>query len=206
MRKIHEILRLHFDCKLSHRQIATSCSVSRSTVSDYIHRAVAAGLGWPLPDGCDENQLEQLLFTGFTGRPKTDVPMPDFAEMHEKLKEKGMTLVLLWERYKAENPDGFNYSYFCDLYRDWAKSVDVVMRQTHRAGEKLFSDFAGSTLPVIDPSTGNVLQVHVFVAALGAKQPAIPRYICYEGIRCWTRTPLLSTQLATSLSSRYTRI
>jgi len=168
MRKIHEILRLHFDCNLSHRQIASSCSVSRGTVSDYIYRAHAAGLSWPLPDGCNDDKLERLLFPVRNGRPKTEMPAPDFAEMHEKLKQKGMTLALLWERYKSENPDGCNYSYYCEQYRDWAKKLDLVMRQTHRAGEKLFSDFAGSTLMVTNPNTGEVVKAHVFVAALGA--------------------------------------
>jgi transposase len=157
MRKILEILRLHFNCNLSNREIATSCSVSRSTVSDYIHRAQAAGLGWPLPNGCDEGQLEKLLFPSSSGRPKTAAPLPNYPDLHEKLKQKGMTLALLWERYKQDNPNGFQYSHFCDLYREWEKRVDVVMRQTHRAGEKLFSDFAGTTLPVTNPRTGEVI-------------------------------------------------
>jgi transposase len=168
MRKILEILRLHYNCNLSNREIATSCLVSRSTVSDYIHRAQAAELGWPLPADCDEERLEKLLFPTCSGRPKTTAPMPDFAEMHERLRHKGMTLALLWERYKKNNPDGFQYSHFCDLYREWEKRVDVVMRQAHRAGEKLFSDFAGSTLPVTNPGTGEVIHAHIFVATLGA--------------------------------------
>jgi transposase len=185
MRKIHEILRLHFDCKLTHRQIATSCSVSRATVGDYIHRAVAAGLGWPLPDGWDDEHLEKVLFPVRVGRPKSEIPMPDFATMHGKLKEKGMTLVLLWERYKADNPGGYAYSHFCELYRDWEKKVDVVMRQSHRAGEKLFSDFAGSTLSVINARTGEVEQAHIFVAALGASGLAYVEAFWSEKSESW---------------------
>src|ERR1700733_12478741 len=95
MRKILEILRLHYNCKLSNREIATSCLVSRSTVSDYIHRAQAAGLGCPLPTDCDGERPEKLLFPTCSGRPKTPAPMPDFADTHEKLRHKGMTLALL---------------------------------------------------------------------------------------------------------------
>lgn len=185
MRKTEEILRLHFDCKRSHREIATSCGVSRSTVSDYIHRAQAAGLGWPLAEGCGGNQLEKLLFPSCSGRPRSGAPMPDFAEVHEQLKQKGMTLALLWERYKKDNPDGLQYSRFCELYREWEKKVDVVMRQNHRAGEKLFSDFAGSTLPVTNPRTGEVLDAHIFVSALGASSFTYAEAFWSENCEAW---------------------
>lgn len=185
MRKIREILRLHYDCKLSHREIATSCLVSRSTVSQYIHRAQAAGLAWPVPADCDDEQLEKLLFPTCAGRPKTTAPMPDFADMHAKLRHKGMTLALLWERYKTDNPDGFQYSHFCDLYREWEKRVDVVMRQMHRAGEKLFSDFAGSTLAVTNPDTGEVRPAHIFVATLGASNYTYAEAFWAENCEAW---------------------
>lgn len=185
MRKIHEILRLHWDCKLSNRKIASSCSVGRATVDEYIHRAKAAGLSWPLPENIDDAQLENLLFPARAGRPQSSELMPDFVEMHEQLRRKGMTLALLWERYKENSPDGFNYSHFCDLYRQWEKKIDVVMRQSHRAGEKLFSDFAGSTLPVTDPQTGEILTAHVFVAALGATGYTYAEAFWSENSEAW---------------------
>lgn len=185
MRKISEILRLHFDCKRSNREIATSCLVSRSTVSDYVYRAKAAGLSWPLPGGCDETQLEILLFPSKSGRPKSTTSLPDFADAHERLKQKGMTLALLWERYKKDNPDGIQYSRYCDLYREWLRKVDVVMRQSHRAGERLFSDFAGSTLPVINPNTGEVSAAHVFVAAMGASSFTYAEAFWSENSEAW---------------------
>ncbi|MGH9827539.1 MAG: IS21 family transposase, partial [Blastocatellia bacterium] len=159
--------------------------MSRSTVSDYIHRAQAAGLDWPLPDDCDESKLETLLFPSCVGRPKTTAPAPDYAVLYEKLKQKGMTLALLWERYKKDNPNGFQYSHFCDLYREWEKKVDVVMRQAHRAGEKLFSDFAGSTLPVTNPHTGEVTDAHIFVAALGASSFTYAEAFWSENCESW---------------------
>ncbi len=185
MRKIQEILRLHSDCKLTNRQIASSCLVSRSTVSDYIHRAQAAGLDWPLPCDMDEEKIEKLLFPSSSGRPKSASPAPDFATIHSKLKQKGMTLALLWERYKQDNQDGFQYSHFCDLYREWEKKVDVVMRQVHRAGEKLFSDFAGATLAVTNPHTGEVLPAHIFVAAMGASSFTYAEAFWGENCEAW---------------------
>jgi transposase len=133
----------------------------------------------------DEVQMEKLLFPTCSGRPKRVSPAPDFAEVHEQLKQKGMTIALLWERYKQDNPDGYQYSHFCDLYREWAKQIDVVMRQTHRAGQKLFSDFAGSTLPVINPGTGEVLQAHIFVAAMGASSFTYAEAFWSENCEAW---------------------
>lgn len=183
MRKIREILRLKWDCKLSDRQIARSCSVSRSTVSEYIYRAKAACLSWPLPDDLDDEEIESLLFP--PQQQSAERPMPCFIEMHEKLKQKGVTLALLWERYKWANPDGYQYSQFCELYRQWRKAVDVVMRQEHRAGEKAFSDFAGSTLPVTNPHTGEVTQAHVFVCALGASSYTYAEAFWSENSEAW---------------------
>lgn len=169
MKKIHEILRLHWNCKLTHRQIASSCSVARSTVAEYIRRANAAGLTMDNLAVYDEEKLTELLFPAQPGRPANEArPLPNFAEWHDQLKGKGMTISLLWENYKVNNPDGFNYSYICESYRLWLKKLDLVMKQNHRAGEKFFSDFAGSKLSYIDPHTGEVLRAHLFVGALGA--------------------------------------
>lgn len=187
MRKIHEILRLGWEIKLSHREIAQSCSVSKSTVSDYVHRAKAAGLSWPLPEGMDDATLERLLFPAPIGRPKGSALEDglDFSRVRQQLQQKGMTLALCWERYKQDNPAGFQYSHFCELYRRWEKSVDVVMRQFHRAGEKLFSDFAGSTLNVTNPRTGEVRTAHVFVAALGASGYTYAEAFWTENSESW---------------------
>jgi len=186
MRKIHEILRLHWDCKISHRQIASSCSVARSTVADYIRRANAVGLSLPSLAELDEQKLIELLFPSQPGRPASkDRPLPDFSEWHDELRSKGMTVGLLWEQYKQDNPDGFNYSYICEQYRLWQKKIDVVMKQHHNAGEKLFSDFAGSKLAVTDPSTGEVLLAHLFVAALGASSYTYAEAFLDETSEAW---------------------
>lgn len=167
MRKIHTVLRLFFAAGLGIRAISRSINASPSTVGDYIRRAQVAGLGWPLPEGMDERALEAKLFPP----PKpthTPRPLPDWAKIHRELRRKGVTLALLWHEYKAEHPDGVQYSWFCDRYRAWAQHLDVVMRQEHRAGEKLFVDYAGQTVPVVNRETGELREAQIFVAVLGA--------------------------------------
>jgi hypothetical protein len=155
MRKIREILRLKFECGLSQRDIAKSCSIGRSTVGEYLIRASAAGLSWPLPDGVDDAALERLLFPP-PPPPGAVRPLPDWSEVHTELRRKGVTLALLWEEYKSVYPDGYQYSQFCELYRRFSGKLKLWMRQEHRAGEKLFVDYAGDTVDVVNPKTGEV--------------------------------------------------
>ena len=168
MRKIEEILRLKWEAKRSHREIAQSCAVSSSTVSDYLNRARVAGLSWPLPEGLTAAQLEHLLFAEPRRLSGRSIPAPDWAHLHGELKRKGVTLSLLWVEYRQAHPDGYGYSQFCAQYRTWAKRLKPSMRQTHRAGEKLFVDYAGQTVPVVDPQSGEIRQAQIFVAVLGA--------------------------------------
>lgn len=167
MRKNREILRLKFEGKLSSRQISRSLSIAHSTVGDLLRRAQAAGLTWPLPDDMDDAALQALLYPG-NPVPARSRPEPDMAEIHKELRLKGVTLQLLWAEYKQANPDGYQYSQFCERYRRWESNLEVVLRQVHRAGEKMFLDFAGQTIPIIDPVTGEVHETVVFVAVLGA--------------------------------------
>lgn len=168
MRQVHEVLRLKWASGLSDRQIAQSLGLSRPTVAHYVHRAQVAGLSWPLPDALDETALERLLFPPPPAKGSVAHLAPDWAQVHQELKRKGVTLLLLWQEYKAAAPDGFQYSWFCQSYRAWAGQLDVVMRQHHRAGEKLFVDYAGQTLPIVDRHSGEVHQAQVFIAVLGA--------------------------------------
>jgi transposase len=168
MRKIREILRLKWECELSHRQIAESCQVARPTVTEYIERATAVGLSWPLPAELDETSLERLLFPPRSVQPTTPRPMPNWPTVHEELQRKGVTLFLLWHEYKATHPTGYGYTWFCTQYQAWAQKLDLVMRHDHRAGEKLFVDYAGQTVPIQDSQTGEVRQAQIFVAVLGA--------------------------------------
>ena len=168
MRKIKEVLRLKFDNQLSKRQIAQSCSIAHSTVSEYLRRFRQASLSWPLPENIDDNQLEQLLFP----RPQIGSPhrrpQPDWAYIHQQLRRKGVTLMLLWQEYKEVYPNGYQTSQFCHLYRQWVKQLDPVMRQEHRGGEKMFVDYAGMTVAVFDMQSAKMRDAQIFVAVLGA--------------------------------------
>jgi len=168
MRKVREVLRLKHALGLSERQIAASVGVSRSTVAEYLRRAGAAGITWPVPEGMYDAELERRLFTLPSFEPKPTRWLPDWDHVHKELKRHGVTLLLLWEEYRAQHVDGYGYSRFCDLYRDWLKTVSPTMRQTHAAGEKLFVDWAGDTVPVFDAITGQERRAHIFVAVLGA--------------------------------------
>lgn len=171
MRKLKEVLRLRHELKLGYQQIGRSCAIAVSSVHKYLKRAEAAGIGWPLPEGWDEARLEAALFPEAATRqpPSAPRPLPDFAHIHEELRaNKHVTLELLWEEYRAAHPDGYRYSRFCFLYQRWRAKLDVVLRQEHKAGEKMFVDWAGATIPVHDRHTGQAWQAPLFVAALGA--------------------------------------
>jgi transposase len=167
MRRIIEVLRLAAGGR-SQREIARAVGAGRTTVGEYLKRAEKAGISWPLPPDWDAAALEQALFPPPPALSATSRGVPDWAHVHQELKRKGVTLFLLWEEYKTAHPDGFQYSWFCKHYRAWAGQVDLVMRQSHRAGETLFVDYAGQTVPVIDRATGETREAQVFVAVLGA--------------------------------------
>lgn len=154
MRQIREVLRLRLGEKLSGRQVSAAAGLPLTTVWDYANRAHRAGLAWPLPDELDDAQLEALLFVSAARPPSPDRPLPDWAQVHREIRRQGVTLQLLNLEYLEQNPDGYQYSQFCELYRRWQRGIDLVMRQEHRAGEKMFIDYAGQTVPVIERATG----------------------------------------------------
>ena len=168
MRKTREILRLKYAEGFSHRAIARACQAGLGTVNDYISRAERAHVSWPLPEGWSDSDLDAALFP----KASTDGPrngtLPDWAALRVTLRRKSVTRFLLWEEYHRQHPDGYSYSHFCDLFREYCQISDPRMHQVHKAGEKLFVDYAGQTLPVIDCATGEAVQVQIFVAAWGA--------------------------------------
>jgi transposase len=169
MRKIAEVLRLKWECQLSNRAIARSCSISHSTVSEYLRRAQEAGLSWPLPAELDEDTLYELLFPKATRNPSSRViPCPDWSWIHTELRKKSVTLRLLWVEYREAHPDGYGYSQFCALYREWSKHLNPSMRLSHKGGEKVFVDYAGQTVPLVDPHSGEVHETQIFIGVLGA--------------------------------------
>jgi transposase len=167
MKKIIEVLRLKYAGGLSHAQIGQACAISKGVVSKYVSLAAAHGLTWPLPADLDEARLEGLLFPP-VAKPAAFAE-PDHFGLHQALKRKGVTLQLLWSEYVAVHGErAYRYSQFCHHYHQWRAAQKRSMRQHHRAGEKLFIDYAGPTVEVIDRATGEVRQAQVFVAVLGA--------------------------------------
>jgi len=185
MRKIKDVLRLRWGLGLTNRQAAASLGLARSTVAEYIRRAEEAGLGWPLPEDCDDFILERRLFPAPPLIAAADRPLPDWNEVVRELSRKGVTLFLLWHEYKEAHPLGYQYSRFCDLYREWAGRRSVWMRQDHKAGERMFVDYAGGTMPVVDRETGDVRQAQVFVAVLGASNYTYAEATRTQGISDW---------------------
>jgi transposase len=167
MRKIIEVLRLHHEDGRSHREIARVVSSSPTTVGEILRRAKQCGLAYPLPAGISETGLEALLYPP-AAPSGVNRPDPDWPGVHRELRRKGVTLDLLWQEYKTEHPDGHRYSGFCAPYRQWVGRLSVSLRQTHAPGDKLFVDYAGPTVPITDPITGEVRQAAIFVAVLGA--------------------------------------
>jgi transposase len=168
MRKIREVLRLKHACGLSDRRIAHATGLSRSTIKAYLKRGDSCGIVWPVPPEVDDATLERRLFPAMEVTRDVARPLPEWREVQRELKRRGVTLQLVWEEYRTQHHDGYGYSRFCDLYRDWLKTVSPTMRQTHAAGEKLFVDWAGDTVPVFDVVTGLERRAHIFVAVLGA--------------------------------------
>lgn len=169
MRKISEILRQRFELKRSYRDIATSQTIGVSTVCDYLARAKAAGLSWPLPEGLTEQALYDQLFLP-VATAKRNRPLPDWALVYQELRKKGITLQLLWREYRSVHSTGVGYSQFCHLYEAYTKTLNPVMRQIHKAGEKTFVDYAGMKMPWLKMTTGEVFEAEIFVGCLGASQ------------------------------------
>ena len=166
MRQIRELLRLKHASQMSDRLIGEALGMGRTTVGDYLRRLALAGIGWPVPDELDDAALEARLFVKSVA--KRDCREPDWSVIHRELKRPGVTQRLLGEEYRASEPDGYSLSRFCELYGAWRGRVSAVMRQRHIAGEKMFVDYAGQTVEIFDPTTGEVRCAQIFVAVLGA--------------------------------------
>ena len=183
MRQVREVLRLKHAIGRSLRDISRVVGVSPATAMEYVRRAEVAGVTWPVPMDLDDGALEGLLFSP-KDAPRVVRPEPDWAEIHAEMKRKGVTLALLWQEYRVGRPDGYGYSRFCDLYRDWRGRTSPVMRQVHQAGDKLFVDYAGMTLDIYLPD-GEVRAAHLFVAVMGASSYTFATLSWSEGLEDW---------------------
>lgn len=169
MRKIKDILRLRYEAKLSYRGIAQALNIGYGTVVDYLTRANQAQLTWPLSAQMNERDLGRLLFPTQPTTGQRRFTEPDFPTVYQELKRKGVTKQLLWQEYRQHHAgDGYSYAQFCHRYLVWLGCQQRSMRQLHHAGEKLFVDYCGPTMSVVNPDTGEVWQAQIFVAVLGA--------------------------------------
>lgn len=187
MRKISEVLRQRYELKRSYRDIARSLNISTTTVYDYLARTKAAGIEWPLPDGILEQDLFSRLFLPTKNATKQR-PLPDWEWVYQELRKKGVTLRLLWREYRDNHPTGLSYTQFCERYRIYTKATTPVMRQIHKGGEKTFVDYAGTTIPWIDPTTGEVHDAQIFVGSLGASQFTFVEATATQGLPDWIQS------------------
>ena len=185
MRKLREILRLKLEAGLSGRAIARSCGLSSSTISEYLGRVAVAKLTWPLPPELDDDAaLTRLLFPQ-EASPLRKRPEPDWIRVHQELRRKHVTKLLLWQEYREQQPRGYEYSQFCDRFSRWAATSAVTMRQIHRAGEKMFVDFSGDGIDIVDPQTGECHLAKLFVAVLGASNLTYVEPALSEDLPTW---------------------
>ena len=185
MRRIREVLCLRHQ-GLTERVIARMIGVSNGVVHGYLRRARFAGLTWPLPEGMNDDGLELLLFPAPTAASHSDRrPIPDWTYVEKELRRRSVTRLLLWEEYRAANPDGFGYTWFCTTFEAWKKRARPTMRQTHMGGEKVFVDFAGDTIDIFDPVSGEAHAMKLFVAAMGASNYTYAEACPSESLPDW---------------------
>ena len=169
MRKLREILRLRLTAELSMRQIKASLRVSVGAIQKVVSQAEALGLDWPAIEQLDDQQLANAIYPESDTRISSQFQLPDWIEVHRELKRKGVTKHLLWEEYSQQYPNSsYSYPQYCSLYKDWLTKQKRSMRQIHKAGEKLFVDYAGQTMPIVCGDTGEARFAQIFVAVLGA--------------------------------------
>ena len=185
MRKVREVLRLGLQCGLGQREIARSCGVSHVTVGKYLARAQGANLNYEQIQKMDETRLYDLLRINVKQSTKGLRPQPEWNFIHQELKRPSVTLQLLWEEYKAMHPEGYQLSQFCYLYQCWRDHLKISMRQIHKAGEKMFVDYAGQKVPIRNRHTGEIKKAEIFVAVLGASNYTYAEAQWSQGLENW---------------------
>lgn len=181
MQDIRTLLRYYHEEQYSKREIARYLRVSAGTVRNYLRRAELSGLSWPLPSEFTDADLESLLFPD----SGSDRPQPDWSAIEKELSRKGMRLDLVWQDWIAEHPDGYSYGYFCACYKRWSNAQKITTRLEHKAKEKLFVDFAGKTVEVIDPGSGEIINAQIFVATMGGSSSTYVEAVPDQSVRSW---------------------
>lgn len=189
MHRVREVCRLKYDCRLSNRKIARACGVDRDTVGMYLKRVEKAGLGWPFPEGLTDTEIETRLFPKPVQPAGAQRPPPDCQYIYDQLrihKDLNLTLTQLWIEYKERQPDGFQYTQFCEHYHRWRLKLDYVMRQEHRAGDKMFVDFCDG-LRLVDQETGEIIRTHLFVGVWGFSNFTYVEAVLDQSAPSWAR-------------------
>jgi len=186
MRKIREVLRLHFEAQLSIRKINASTKISVGSIQNLLKLVKEKQLEWPLPESLDDGQLARLIYPQADTHSSSKFHIPDWEEVRKELTNKGVTKQLLWEEYTQQYPNRcYSYSQYCDRYLNWLKKQPRSMRQVHKAGEKLFVDYAGQTMMVVSPATGEMRSAQIFVAVLGASNYTYAEATWSQGLSDW---------------------
>lgn len=185
MHQIREVFRMKLKCNLGRREIAQSLGLSTSTVRHYLKRRVASGLDYDALMLMSDPELQEALGHGHYRGPGAQRPADDWAKVHKELRRRHMTLQLLWEEYLSREPQGYRYSQYCARYHGWRKKLTVTMRQVHPAGERMFVDFCGTMIPIVDRATGVVSWAPVFVATLGASNYTYAEAMAAQSLPCW---------------------
>lgn len=195
MRKLKEILRLKYEANLSHRQIGASLSISPGTVSTYVNRAKLMKIeNWPLPIEWDDVKLnKQFLQTKI--QPRTAIPLPNWLVFHPQLKKKGVTQQLLWQEYVERNSNNhYSYPHMCRIYKEWLSRQQPSMRQIHQYGEKLFIDYCGPTISIVNPDTGEMRGAQVFVAVMGGSNYTYAEATLSQRLEDWVMSHVRAFQ------------
>jgi len=186
MRRIHRLMTLHFGAGAATRVISRELGISHSTVREYLARIAAAGITWPLPAEVTDQELERRLFVnGGVRAGARHYVEPDWAAVARELKRPGVNLMVLWEEYRAVHADGYAYSRYCQLFREFERRLSPSMRQTHVAGDKAFVDFSGKKIPIADPATGVARDAEIFVGVLGASNLTYAEATWTQGLPDW---------------------
>ena len=185
MRKIKDILRLKHQAGLTDRQIGRSLTLSHTTVSTYLQRAAEAGVSWPLAEEMEEEQLQRLLGPPSGPSSSPSRPLPEMDYLHQELKRKGVTLQLLWEEYRAQHPDGYGYTQFCEYYGRWKKQLSPVLRQRYIAGEKTLVDWAGATIGWLNAAKKQAEEAFLFIGVLGASNYTYAEAFAHQQLDHW---------------------
>ena len=187
MRKLREVLRLRLDAELSMRPIQRSLKISLGLIQKTINTAQSLDLTWDKIQTLNDHELANLFYPASDNRPSEYFALPDWAEIHRELSRKYVTKHLLWEEYTQQFPNrSYSYSQYCFLYLEWTKKQKRSMRQVHKAGEKLFVDYAGQTVPIVCGETGGIIHAQIFIAVMGASNYIFAEATRSQKLADWT--------------------